>query len=656
MEQGDVAIVRDPDDPGLTARERTARPGPMAPRSPGGARLRPLALDDVRLDPAGQLGAWQEINRAVTLPHCIAHVQERGNVDNLRRLNGAANGDFRGLPFADSDVYKTLEAAGWELARGADPALDDFVDRTARLLADVQQDDGYLNSYFQGVHPERKLRDFHWGHEMYCAGHLVQAAVAVARTTGRAQLLGVATRFADLLVRRFGASGTEAIDGHPEIETALVELYRLTNESAYLHLATRLVELRGRGLLGPDRFGANYFQDHAPVREAAAEATGHAVRQLYLAAGVTDVYLEGGDETLLGAMEVLWENMFSEKTYITGAHGSRHRDEAFGDPYELPPDRAYAETCAAIASFQWNWRMLVATGHGRYADEMERVLLNAIAGGTSLEGDRFFYSNPLQLRDGHDGTDEDHPSGRLEWYRCPCCPPNLARLIASLNAYVATSDDSGLQLHLLTAGELTAQLGGGPAALRVSTAYPWEETTSIVVDSEHEWTLALRVPGWCREPSLSVAGDPVGASPDADGYVRVRRAWRPGTEVVLTLPMPPRVLAAHPRVDAVRGCVAWARGPIVYCLEQHDQPDGVALEDIRVAAGTAPRAVAHSAVPGVPVVLVGQGYVADADGRGLYAEGVPAAADGEPVEVTAIPYFRWANRGPAPMRVWIPAS
>jgi DUF1680 family protein len=380
------------------------------------------------------------------------------------------------------------------------------------------------------------------------------------------------------------------------------------------------------------------------------------VRQLYLAAGVTDVYLEGGDETLLQAMEVLWENMFSEKTYVTGAHGSRHRDEAFGDPYELPPDRAYAETCAAIASFQWNWRMLVATGHGRYADEMERVLLNAIAGGTSLEGDRFFYSNPLQLRDRHDGTDEDHPSGRLEWYRCPCCPPNLARLVASLNAYVATSDDSGLQLHLLTAGELTAQLGGGPATLRVSTAYPWEETTSIVVDSSHEWTLALRVPGWCREPSLSVAGDPVGASPDADGYVRVRRAWRPGMEVLLTLPMPPRVLAAHPRVDAVRGCVAWARGPIVYCLEQHDQPDGVALEDIRVAAGTAPRAVAGSAVPGVPVVLVGQGHVARADGRGLYAVRAPAAPDGEVVEVTAIPYFRWANRGPAPMRVWIPAS
>jgi DUF1680 family protein len=655
MEQGDVAIVRDLESPGETGRGRPGRPGPVAPRPTAKARLRPLALDDVALDPAGQLGAWQRVNREVTLPHCIAHVEERGNLDNLRRVTGAADGDFRGLPFADSDVYKTLEAAGWELARGAQPALDDFVDETTRLLAAVQEDDGYLNSYYQGVHPDRKLREFHWGHEMYCAGHLLQAAVAVARSTGRAHLLAIATRLADLLVRRFGRSGEEAIDGHPEIETALVELYRLTNEAAYLQLATRFVELRGRGLLGPDRFGANYFQDHAPVREA-TEPTGHAVRQIYLAAGVTDVYLEGADDTLLAAMEELWENLLATKTYVTGALGSRHRDEAFGDPYELPPDRAYAETCAAVASFQWNWRMLLATGNGRYADEMERVLLNAVAAGTSLQGDHFFYSNPLQLRDGHDGTDEDHPSGRLEWYRCPCCPPNLARLVASLNGYVATSDDSGLQLHLLSAGELTVDLAGGPARLRVSTAYPWEETASIVVDSEHEWTLALRVPGWCHAARLSVAGDPVDVSPDADGYVRVRRAWRPGTEVLLTLPMPPRVLAAHPRVDAVRGCVAWARGPIIYCLEQHDQPAGVALEDIRVGAEAPPRAVAGSDVPGVPVVLVGQGYVDGADGRALYAVPAPAPPDGEAIEVTAIPYFRWANRGPAPMRVWIPAS
>jgi uncharacterized protein len=560
VEQRDLAVVSDPK--AAAAGVGAGRSGPVDPRSASHARVRPLPLGAVRLHPSGMLGAWQDINRDATLPHCIAHVEERGNVDNLRRVVGRADGDFRGLPFADSDVYKTLEAAGWELHRAPQPKLEEFIAATTRLLTEAQEDDGYLNSWFQGVHPDRKLQEFHWGHEMYCAGHLMQAAVAVARTTGSADLLGVATRFADLLVRRFGEGGQDAIDGHPEVETALVELYRLTGEPGYLRLAERFVELRGRGLLGDDRFGANYFQDHAPVREA-TEATGHAVRQLYLAAGVTDVYLEDGDPSLLTAMEALWESMFSQKTYVTGAHGSRHRDEAFGDPYELPPDRAYAETCATIASFQWNWRMLLATGHGRYADEMERVLYNAVAGGTSIEGDRFFYSNPLQLREGHYGDDEDMPSGRLQWYRCPCCPPNLSRLVAALDAYVATSDDDGVQVHLLSAGEVAAELPGGRAELQVTTDYPWDETATIVVDSDHEWTLALRIPAWCSEARMTVAGEPVDVAAAEDGYVRVRRAWRPGTEVRLTLAMPPRVLVAHPRVDAVRGCVAWARGPVV---------------------------------------------------------------------------------------------
>jgi uncharacterized protein len=260
------------------------------------------------------------------------------------------------------------------------------------------------------------------------------------------------------------------------------------------------------------------------------------------------------------------------------------------------------------------------------------------------------------LRDGHYGDDEDMPSGRLEWYRCPCCPPNLSRLVASLDAYVATSDDDGLQLHLLSAGEVAAELPGGRAALRVTTDYPWDETATIVVDSDHEWTLALRVPAWCSEARMTVAGEPVAVAAAEDGYVRVRRAWRPGTEVRLTLAMPPRVLVAHPRVDAVRGCVAWARGPVVYCLEQHDQPGGVALEDIRVPAGVAPRAVSGSDVPGVPVVLVGQGSVRRVADGALYADGAVARDDGGSVEVTAIPYCRWANRGPAPMRVWIPTS
>jgi DUF1680 family protein len=395
------------------------RVGPATPTASAAAVLRPLGFDAVALDERGLLGTWQVLNRSATIDHCIAKLEPSGNLDNFRRLVGSSTADFRGLWFADSDVYKVLEAIGWETGRAGDAGWGAFVDDTVELLRSAQEPHGYLNSWIQGVHPERRWVTLEHSHELYCLGHLVQAAVAMSRAAGRDDLLTVARDFADLVVREFGDGGGEAIDGHPEAETALVELFRLTGERAYLALATRMVELRGRGLLGHGHFGPQYLQDHAPVR-AATEATGHAVRQLYLVAGVTDVYLETGDDTLLAAMQELWRSVYEQKTYVTGAHGSRHRDEAFGDPYELPPDRAYAETCAAVASFMWNWRLLLATGHGRYADEMERVLHNAIAASTAIDGRHFFYSNPLHLRAGHDGSNEDAPSERLSWYACSC--------------------------------------------------------------------------------------------------------------------------------------------------------------------------------------------------------------------------------------------
>ena len=307
-------------------------------------------------------------------------------------MTGDHDGDFAGMWFADSDVYKTLEAAAW--AGG----FEDFVAGTAALLEKAQDPDGYLNSYYQTGHRDEQWADLRFSHEMYCAGHLIQAAVAAPA------LLPVARRFADLLVRRFGPDGEEAICGHPEIETALAELYRVTGHRPYLELATAFVDRRGHGLLGDDgRFGPRYYLDHQPVRDA-EEVTGHVVRQVYLLAGAVDVAVETGDAELLAAAERLWESALAGKTYLTGGQGSRHRDEAFGDPYELPPDRAYAETCAAIGSFQWAWRLLLATGRSRYADEMERLLHNGIAASTAVSGTAFFYSNPLQLRTGHDGV------------------------------------------------------------------------------------------------------------------------------------------------------------------------------------------------------------------------------------------------------------
>ncbi|MBT8226681.1 MAG: glycoside hydrolase family 127 protein, partial [Dactylosporangium sp.] len=423
----------------MTTEPETTPAGPANPTPHAISAQRPLGLGQVTLDGDGLLGAWQRRNATATLPHCVSHLERGGALDNLRRASAGDDGEHRGMWFSDSDVYKTLEAVAWELGRGTASDVDalvDFLTETTALLASVQEDDGYLNSYYTGQRADRRWRELLSSHELYCAGHLIQAAVAAARAGVADDLVAVARRCADLLVRRFGPDGVEGVCGHPEIETALAELYRVTGHRPYLDLATRFVKLRGTGLLAaglPDgpRFGLRYYQDHLPV-SAAPEVTGHAVRQLYLLAGLVDVAVETEDAELLDASRRLWDSAFQTKTYITGAHGSRHRDEAFGDPYELPPDRAYAETCAAIASFQWNWRMLLATGEHRHADEMERVLYNGIAGATATDGRHFFYSNPLQLRTGHDGSDEDAPSVRLPSYSCFCCPPNLARLMASI--------------------------------------------------------------------------------------------------------------------------------------------------------------------------------------------------------------------------------
>jgi DUF1680 family protein len=612
----------------------------------------------MELEPSGFCGAWQELNRSATLQHCIDNLESTGTLDNMRRLAGLSSAQYRGMVFQDSDIYKTLEAAAWELGHAENTVFREFLEATAALLAQVQDDDGYLNSWFQRLKPEQRWQDLRSGHEMYCAGHLIQAAVAAARVAGHTRLLHVARRFADLLVRRFGESGQAAVCGHPEIETALIELSRLTGQPAYGQLARRMIELRGHGLLGDSVFGRNYYQDHLPVRDA-VEATGHAVRQLYLAAGVTDLYLEQGDASLLLAMEALWQDTFEKKTYLTGGHGSRHRAESFGDAYELPADRAYAETCAAIASFQWNWRLLLATGKRRYADEMERALYNAIAVAVSGDGRRFFYSNPLQLRPGHDGSTEDAPSERLAWYACACCPPNVARLVASLHHYVATQDADGIQLHLFSAGRLRVDGQFGAVDMSIQTGYPWDGQIAInLLDAQRRdpWTVSVRLPAWCDSATVRVNGVEREARADDRGYLRLTDSWSPGTSITIDLPMPTRLVRAHPYVDAVRGCGALMRGPLVYCIEAGDVPGSVSIDDIALRAEGLPEALFDQDSPIAPVVLRGQVSVAKpARDRPLYSVGPNAAEPAETeASMVAIPYFRWANRGARAMRVWLP--
>ncbi|XVU21591.1 glycoside hydrolase family 127 protein [Actinoplanes sp. CA-054009] len=625
-------------------------PGPVVPTAGALAALHPLPASAVRLA-GGLLGGWQARNAESTLPHCVEQLRAHGNLANLRRVTGDADGEFAGMWFADTDVHKSLEAAFWSSTASG------FVEEAAGLLEKAQDADGYLDSYYQDpARRDQQWAELHFSHEMYTAGHLIQAAVAAARTApatpAAQQVVQVARKFADLLVRRFG--GSAEIDGHPEAETALVELYRVTGHRPYLDLAARLVGNRGHGMVAEGRFGPRNYQDHEPVRTA-TEVAGHVVRQLYLLAGAVDVAVETGDRELLAAAERLWDSAQDSRTYITGGQGSRHRDEAYGDPYELPPDRAYAETCAAIGGFQLAWRLLLATGDVKYADEMERLLHNGIAGSTALDGRAFFYSNPLQLRTGHDGSDEDAPSQRLPWYACACCPPNLARLMASLHAYLATGSGDGLQIQLYASASVTH----GGHAVDIAADYPWDERITVTVRTAGRWTLSLRVPAWCGDARLSVNGEPAPATPSG-GYLRLDRDWRPGDRVELTLAMPPRLVAAHPRVDAVRGTAALARGPLVYCLEHADVPRtgplaGAAFEDLELDR-RAPVEVAREAGLLAPVTLRVRLSARTGVPRSLYQEISTAEAAAPGAAVDAIPYFLWANRRPGPMRVWIPLA
>lgn len=618
--------------------------GPVAPRTSERTTLQPMPFDAVRFTGNGMLATWQETNADATLAHCVTQLEASGALDNLRIAAGWKTGEFVGFAFADSDVYKVLEALGWEAGRGDATLFTSFVDDTVALLAAAQEDDGYLDSHFQVARPLEKLTDLRWGHELYCLGHLLQAGVAWVRTTGRSDILEIGLRFAALVDERFGVDGTDAVDGHPEVETALVEVYRLTGTRRWLDLAQRMIDRRGHQLVGPDRFGYGYFQDHKPFREVEG-ATGHSVRQLYLAAGVADAYVENGDDDLLAALERIWTDIHTRKMYITGGLGSRHRDEAFGDPFELPPDRAYSETCAAISSVMFNWRMLLITGQGRFADELERALYNAVATSTTPDGCAFFYSNPLQVRTHRDGAHEQAPDRRVAWYDCACCPPNLARLVASLHAYAATAH-GGLQMHLYESGTITLP----DATATVTTDYPFDGRIAVDFDRAFPHEVSLRVPGWADGFTLVVDGSRVDADA-SDGYVTVPGGIR---SIRLDLGMPVVVRRPHPHIDAVRGCVAVTRGPIVYALEQGDLPDGVVLEDAVIDTDAGAKVAGR--VLGVPAVTVRLARRVSSENALYPVRDTTGPARTGTMEVALVPYFRWGNRRPGGMRIWLPTS
>ena len=609
-------------------------------------RLQPLDPTGVRIL-GGLLGDRQRVNREVTLFHGAEELERAGTLENLRVAAGRSKGERRGMVFSDSDVYKWLEAVAWELGREPSARLETLAREIIELVAAAQEPDGYLNSWCQVVDPAWRWTDLEMGHELYCAGHLIQAGIAFARATDDSSLLAVARRFADLIDEVFRNGTVTGTDGHPEIEVALVELYRHTGERRYLELADVLTSRRGFGTFAGGRFDLRYYQDAEPVREARA-IVGHAVRALYLAAGRhRPLRRDRRRGAARARCSRQWDDLVSTKTYLTGGVGSRHYDEAIGEPYELPPDRAYCETCAAIASIMWNWRLLLVTGESRFADLLERTLYNGFLSGLSLDGESFFYANPLQSRSGE---------RRHHWNPVACCPPNIMRLLASLHHYLATTSDGGVQLHQYATSTIRAVVPvAGPVELAVETGYPWSGsvTVEVVACGDAEWTLSLRVPAWAH-------GAVVDGQPVAPGYAELTRRWRPGDRVVLELDVSPRLTAPNPRIDAVRGCLALERGPVVYCFEAGDLPAGADLADVALQTEAEPADSGPLApLGGVPAVSVA-GVVRDLDGwrqiEYVDVRELPRDGAAAPARLLAVPYFAWANREDGGMRVWVPGS
>ncbi len=609
-------------------------------------------------------GFWSNRFRAVAqhgLSTQLAHCQSTGRLENFSRSATGKPFEFEGYRFNDSDVYKWLEAASYALAQHADDTLEQAVNAVVELVAAAQQADGYLNTYVSSGSTERyaNLTD---DHELYCMGHLIQAGIAHRRSLGSERLFNVALRAANHICTEFGPHDRTEPDGHPEIELALVELTRETGDQRYAEQA--LFFLDQRGATPPQLSGESVIQDHAPVRSQ-HEVVGHAVRQVYLAAAMVDVAMETDDTSLLAASAKLWESTYERKAYVTGGLGARYEGESFGADFELPNTRAYAETCAAVAGVMWNARLLAATGEVRHADWLERTLYNGALVGISIDGTKYFYSNPLAVDSApQPGDDRGANSSVLQqtqtgharqsWYPCACCPPNIARLITSIAGYAYGQSDNTVWIHQYLASQVTMPVSGsGALTLDVQTHYPWDGTVDVVVTSapSREIELRLRIPGWACNARLHVNDKPVTVTPSS--YVGIRRTWNPGTRLQLTLPMNVRLVEAHPRVQENRGRVALVRGPVVFCLESEDHPN-IDLDAIGIARNTSFASTFDEDLLGGLTKLEATGVLlAPKTNHALYRTASPQTHRG-PVRLTAIPYFAWANRTPRAMRVWLP--
>ncbi len=633
-----------------------------------GQGFTPVPFTDVKL--TGRF--WCERVETVltkTIPSQHAKLAEFTILDSLKLPSPApplviprhANG-FSVQVFWDSDVGKWIEAASYALAHRRDADIEAKIESVIDDLEKAQLSDGYLNSWYLTREPQNRWTNLRDNHELYNAGHLLEGAIAYFRATGRRRLLDVMERYLDHISETFGTGPGQrpGYDGHPEAELALMKLYRLTGEKKRLELAAYFINQRGaqphyfdeeakaRGE-DPAKFNQKtheYSQSHLPVREQ-TKGVGHAVRAMYLYAAMADLAKELGDESLKRACGTLWDDVILTKMYITGGLGPSEHNEGFTKDFDLPNATAYAETCAAVALIFWAQRMLHLELDGKYADILETALYNGALSGLSRDGTSYFYANPLES----DGT-----AKRWKWHDCPCCTMNVSRLVASVAGYFVSVNEGGAAFHLYGGAEFSAAFSGITTNFSETGGYPWDGAVTIKVDPETpaRFGVSLRIPGWCSGASLNVNGEAVDVTAGRQlGYVTIDRVWSKDDVISLNLPMPPEKIYAHPNAAMDAGRAALRRGPLVYCIEEEDNPGG-AVQRLRLPRGAQLRTTMRADLFDGIVTIESEGSAVDPIEFGtLYRSRPPQVY---PAKLTALPYFLWNNRGQGSMLVWIPEN
>jgi hypothetical protein len=644
------------------------------PDHPPAARMRSVTIDAVRWTD-GFWGDRFRLCQEMILPkmkEALLAPDNAAQLVNFRVAAGLEEGGHRGVNWSDGDCYKWIEAMAHVYALTGDEALDREMDAWIDLIARSQAADGYLGTQTQ-LNPKKDRWGARGFHELYNMGHLMTAAAVHHEATGKDSFLAVARKVGDYLYTVFEPPPTELahFGWNPSNIMGLVDLYRATGERRYLELAGTFVDMRGSkpwprqqwGLaVADDPNPGDQNQDRVALRKETL-AVGHAVTGPYLYCGAADVYAETGDKTLLGALTAIWQDVTNRKMYVTGAIGAYHHGvsvrhdlvhEAFGREYELPNRTAYNETCANIANAMWNRRMLNITGEAKYADVMERVLYNSALSAMSIDGTRFCYCNPLARRHGAELLDHDTPQ-RWTTATCYCCPPSVARTIAGVNQWAYGLSDDAVWVHLYGGNVLDTDLAGGRLRLTQKTQYPWDGRVTITVEAAPSGPFAvrLRIPGWADGHSLTLDGKPLDAAPGRDGYVEIRRPWKPGATIELDLPMEVAMLEANPLVEEARNQVAVMRGPIVYCLESIGLAEGVEMDDVRLVRRPQWTARHEPGLLGGVTVLSTEGRLAlGGEWDSLYRK--RSTTEPRPIAVELIPYYAWNNRGTTEMTVWLP--